>query len=527
MATKNLTPFRYEIYCQCPKACWMNAYQPEEEETSITMKTSAATESQMRSYAKTLFPDCVSAKKRNEDFSYDFEEMERRTAAFLGADDVIFNATFCWNGNYAMVGILEKTSAGYVIYDIKTSANSKNEPDMKKLQVYANRMAYNKYILTQCGLDIADCRIICLNGDYVRGAELDINELLTNVSIDELVVSVYDAVANNIISANIMLEGKRPDCQLGKQCKDPHECLFKKYCMKDVPANSVFNLYRVFFKNAASEYYGGLKTFKDLNESQELQKRSEDKKAKGFKLNAMHRIQIESVLGNKAVIDVDGLRSFVDSLTYPLYFLDFETILPTIPAYEASKAYQQIPFQYSLHYIEQEGAELKHKEFLAEDDATDPRRVLAEHIVADIPMNVCTIAYNKMFECGRLKELAAMFPDLSEHLLNISEHIVDLLEPFTKGYYYAPKMNGSFSIKSVLPALFPDDPELDYHNLEGCVHNGLEAMEIFPTIKDMSESIKAGIRESLLRYCELDTYAMVKIYWRILDIVNGKFVIND
>lgn len=161
---------------------------------------------------------------------------------------------------------------------------------------------------------------------------------------------------------------------------------------------------------------------------------------------------------------------------------------PVIPKYIGPKPYAQIPFQYSLHYIETEGGELKHREFLAES-GTDPRRKLAEQLCADIPMNVCVTAYNKAFECTRLKELAEAFPNLAEHLLNIRDNIVDLLVPFQSGYYYNRAMGGSFSIKSVLPAIFPDDPELDYHNLEG-VHNGGEAMTIFPKIQFMTPEEK-------------------------------------
>ena len=133
-------------------------------------------------------------------------------------------------------------------------------------------------------------------------------------------------------------------------------------------------------------------------------------------------------------------------------------------------------------------------------------------------MNVCTTAYNKAFECTRLKELAETFPDLSEHLLNIRDHIIDLLIPFQSGWYYVPAMVGSFSIKSVLPALFPNDPELDYHNLQGCVHNGSEAMNIFPKIKDMSSKEQQAARQSLLKYCELDTYAMVKVWQKLKEV---------
>ena len=163
--------------------------------------------------------------------------------------------------------------------------------------------------------------------------------------------------------------------------------------------------------------------------------------------------------------------------------LDFETMQQAVPEFFGARPYQQIPFQYSLHYIEELGGALKHKEFLAES-GKDPRRAIAESLCRDIPMFACVTAYNKSFECSRIKELAAEFPDLSVHLMNIQSNIRDLLVPFQSGYYYNRAMGGSFSIKSVLPALFPDDPALDYHNLEG-IHNGGEAMSIFPKIKDM------------------------------------------
>ena len=126
-------------------------------------------------------------------------------------------------------------------------------------------------------------------------------------------------------------------------------------------------------------------------------------------------------------------------------------------------------------------------------------------------MNVCVTAYNKAFECTRLKELAEAFPDLAEHLLSIESNMKDLLTPFQSGYYYNRAMGGSFSIKSVLPAIFPDNPALDYHNLEQ-IHNGGEAMTVFPKIKDMPPEEQQVARHNLLKYCELDTYAMVKVW---------------
>lgn len=139
------------------------------------------------------------------------------------------------------------------------------------------------------------------------------------------------------------------------------------------------------------------------------------------------------------------------------------------------------------------------------------QRIVSKQSAIALTPKVIAKRNNKAFECTRLKELAETFPNLAEHLLNIRDNIVDLLVPFQSGYYYNRAMGGSFSIKSVLPAIFPDDPELDYHNLEG-VHNGGEAMTIFPKIQFMAPEEQKAARHNLLKYCELDTYAMVKVW---------------
>ena len=78
-------------------------------------------------------------------------------------------------------------------------------------------------------------------------------------------------------------------------------------------------------------------------------------------------------------------------------------------------------------------------------------------------------------------------------------------------------MEGSYSIKEVLPALYPDDEELDYSNLAG-VHNGGEASQAFLTLKDKTPEEQRKIRQDLLKYCELDTYAMVKIWMKFIEV---------
>ena len=160
---------------------------------------------------------------------------------------------------------------------------------------------------------------------------------------------------------------------------------------------------------------------------------------------------------------------------------------------------------------------MKHTEYLG-DGVNDPRRELAVRLVNDIPMNVTTVAYNMMFEKMVIKSLANLFPDLSEHLMNIHDNMKDLMIPFKDRSYYTKDMHGSYSIKYVLPALFPDDPSLNYHNLD-MVHNGSEAMNSYSNLSSMTKEEQEVLRYNMLKYCELDTYAMVKIYYKLLEVV--------
>lgn len=183
---------------------------------------------------------------------------------------------------------------------------------------------------------------------------------------------------------------------------------------------------------------------------------------------------------------------------------------PAIPVFPGTRPFQQIPFQYSLHFIEEEGGELQHREFLGVS-GKDPRRDIAEALCRDIPADACVTAFHKSTECGILRKLGEEFPDLADHLNVVADHVVDLLVPFQSGWYYKKEIGGSFSIKSVLPAICPDDPELDYHELEG-VHNGTEAMTVFPQIQYMAPEEQEQVRRNLLAYCRLDTLAMVKVW---------------
>ncbi len=348
-------------------------------------------------------------------------------------------------------------------------------------------------------MNVGKTHVVTINNAYVRRGELDIKRLFKITDITKVVNDEIVNVEQNISSAEqILAQTDEPQIDISDSCHKPYDCSFWKYCSRNLPSPSVFDIYRLSFKNAIQMYNDGIVSFDDIA-------------SKGIYLGDKQNRQIRhSVCELKDEINIDGIKGFLKKLTYPLYFLDFETMQPVIPQFDGTRPYMQISFQYSLHYIEEENGKLYHKEFLAES-GVDPRRAIAESLVENIPDNVCVLAYNKGFECGRLQELADMFPDLRNHLMSIKYNMKDLLDPFRQGYYYNKAMGGSFSIKSVLPALFPNDPELDYHNLDG-IHNGSEAMTIFPQIASMPKDEQLIARQNLLKYCELDTYAMVKVW---------------
>ena len=484
---------------QCPKLLWLNKFKPELKPEDPSLQARFDEGNVVGDLAMQLFGDFTEVTAYKDDGKLDLNKMQELTKECIAnGTENICEASFNYNGLYCAVDILRKENGGYAIYEVKSSTHASH--------IYAVDIAYQKYVLEKCGINVTGTYLVCINSDYVRGKELDLNSLFQIIDMSAEVAEEYPVVPSLLNKAQQVYSLENEPCQeIGLQCRNPYDCAFWGYCTKNLPKPNVFDLYRMNFDKALKLHKQGQTAFNDLLFD-------------GNITNAKQlRQMLHQVSDQPDDIDKDGIRDFLDTLSYPIYFLDFETTQAVIPEYEGIKPYQQIPFQYSLHYIEYEGGPLLHKEFLAES-GTDPRRTIAERLCEDIPKNVCVTAYNKGFECGRIKELAARFPDLADHLMNICGNIKDLLTPFQSGYYYTKAMGGSFSIKSVLPALFPNDPALDYHNLEQ-IHNGGEAMSIFPRIKDMPKEEAERTRYNLLQYCKLDTYAMVKVWEKLKEVI--------
>ena len=491
---------KYCSFWQCPKITWLDKFKPEEKEIDDSLAARLSNGNEVGDLAMTLFGDFVETTTLSEDNKLDYSAMIQKTTDEIAkGTENICEAAFSYNGLYCAVDILHKEKGGYAIYEIKSSTHLN--------YIYLVDVAYQKYVLEKSGIKVTGTYLVNINNEYVRHGDLNVKELFFIQDVENFLQEEYDNIDETLKRADEILNNEtEPNIDISDKCTSPYACAYWKYCTKHLPTPNVFDIYHLGKSKKFDYYNNGIISFEDLE--------------KHGHLDYKQTRQIDYYLHDKGTyINKDGIKKFLDTLSYPLYFLDFETMQSVIPQFDSTKPYQQIPFQYSLHYIENEGGKVKHKEFLAVS-GKNPLRKIAESLCNDIPENVCVLAYNKSFECGRIGELAELFPDLSRHLLNIKRNIKDLLDPFQKGYYYNKAMGGSFSIKSVLPAIFPDDPSLNYHNLDG-VHNGAEAMTIFPLIKNMPKEEQEITRQNLLKYCELDTFAMVKIWEELIKSVNS------
>lgn len=507
-----LSKSRYVMFRQCEKSLWLEEYKENEKKIDDCRKSVFENGQRVGDIAKGLFGpyvDVTTCKNNSdEEKKLDLDAMVAKTSEEMKKGTaVICEASFFYEGNYCAVDILRKTADGWAIYEVKSVTNL----DKDKMTEYSWDIAYQKWLLEQNDVNVTGTYLVYLNNTYIRHDALDLQKLFVIKDMGEDIKKESVNVPDNVSRAmQILANPDEPEKELSRACNKPYPCMFWNYCTRNLPKPSVFDVYGgkgrsgFSFDKKLDCYHNGDISFDSLRNKS---------------IGHIQRLQVDCTLNGTEHIDREGIRNFLDKLSYPLCFLDFETMNDPIPQYDGTKSYQQVPFQYSLHIQESETSGYVHKEFLAPSDGSDPRRALAEQLCRDIPMNVCTLAYNKQFERRCLKELAKAFSDLGEHLDNIHDNMKDLLEPFQSGFYYVPAMEGSFSIKSVLPALFPNDPSLDYSNLIGDVKNGNDAMSIFPKIKDMNPTDAQAARDALLRYCELDTLAMVKVLEKLKSII--------
>ncbi|MDO4492383.1 MAG: DUF2779 domain-containing protein [Clostridia bacterium] len=369
--------------------------------------------------------------------------------------------------------------------------------------------------LQTLGYTPAGVRVLRPDPNYVHGGTLVPEELLITEDITCRVQNRAGFAAQRLSEASDTVARRTPPgVDFGAHCFKPERCPYFGRCAEDagLPSPNVFDLGGMQLTTKLRLYGEGKVSFEQLRTVK--------------RLCATARMQLDAAeQGPETGIAVDreALAGFLGTLHYPLYHLDFETLNAPVPLYPGMRPYEFMPFQYSLHVQEAPGAEPGHTEYLAplpDEREADPQREIAERLCREIPRDACVLAWCSGFEQGVLTGLGERYADLAPHLNAIAGNLTDLMLPFRKRMVVPAATHGSCSLKKVLPALFPDDPALDYGALEG-VHNGAEAPDAFIRMALTAGEPRERIRRQLLEYCGLDTYAMVRILGKLTELAKG------
>lgn len=471
---------------KCPMGLWLNENKPEAFDRSVLNESLFENGHVVGEAAKGLF-----GPYEEVPFDHDLNRMIGRTAELIANKTrVICEASFAKDGLFCSVDLLRTQGGKKVeIYEVKSATRMDDS--------YYYDVAFQRYVLSLCGFDVVRACLVHLNPTYVRRGGIDLSGLFVIEDITQETFDMCFSVPELVREFEAQIREDEPLVAFGPGCKD---CGYWRYCSRDLPCPNVFDVAGMRMSKKLDLYEKGVVSFEDVLHQ--------------GRLSGNQKCQVQSALTGEGVIRKEKLKAFWDGLHYPLYFLDFETFMPAIPMFDGDRPYgQQIPFQYSLHYLKEPDGELGHTEFLAEAGC-DPREALADRLIRDIPEDACILAYNMGFEKSVIAALAERFPRMSEKLMNIHGRMRNLMTPFQSKDLYLPAMEGSYSIKYVLPALYPGDPTLDYHRLED-VHKGDEASAAYLRMSRMDKDEQEKLRNNLLAYCSLDTYAMVKVWERI------------
>ena len=412
-----------------------------------------------------------------------------KTATLLhsGWDRPIFEATFAHDDVLIRADLMLPVPGGWHVAEVKATTGLK--------AYHLGDIATQLWVMRHNAVPVMSASIRHIDRGFVLVRDDDYAGLFTDMFVDDAVANIIAERPQIAAAARTVLAGHEPEREMGAHCDTPFACSFKNWCGRDRPAEPEWpvtllpdSVGKAVARTLAAE---GVRNLLEVAAE----------RMPNPKLARIHSATLSGI----AYVDRYAVQAETQGWAYPRTFLDFETIQFAIPRWLGTRAYEQIPFQFSAHMIDADRRRT-HGEYLS-IDGTDPRRGCAEALAA-LPEKGAVIAWNASFERGCLLTLAALFPDLEGALRSLADRIVDLL-PVVRRHYYHRDMRGSWSIKAVLPTLAP---ELAYAGLDE-VRSGTDAQAAYleATDPDTSDDRRADIRASMLAYCARDTEAMIAV----------------
>ncbi len=472
---------------QCSKRLWLEVHRPDLRDDSDQAQALFAMGHEVGEVARRLY-DPAGAGTMVDYVRGEISRALALTGELLLDRRPIFEAAFSAEGALALADVLLPTTGGWRMVEVKSSTSVKD--------YHLDDVAVQAYVAQKSGLPLTAIAVAHIDSNWTYPGSGNYRGLLVEEDLTEHAFGRTAEVQRWIGEAtSIASLGAPPAVQTGSHCSEPFECGFHAYCRTQEPQveHPIEWLPRVGRKELASFIAEpGTRSMADvpddlLNERQ---------------LRVKHQ-----TLSGSTYFAKDAAAGALPSLGTVAHFLDFETVGFAIPIWPGTRPYESFPFQFSVHRMAPDGSLTSSMYLDLSGEFPVPR--LAEALVQACGDTGPVFAYNAGFEGGHLAAMGDRLPHLKRSLDAIQARLFDLL-PIAREHYYHPSQHGSWSIKAVLPAIFPD---LDYAKLEGINEGGAASNGYLEAIHEATTPArKAELDQQLRTYCERDTFAMVKMW---------------
>lgn len=413
------------------------------------------------------------------------ESVEKTRELIEQGAEIIYEAAFIFNEVLAALDILVKRDGKWYAYEVKSS--------LKITPSYVMDASLQYYVIKNCLPELEDFFLVTINNDYELGDKLDVPHLFKPTSLKKDVVANLPFIESKIATAKkTIADGDMPHVAIGEHCFKPYKCDYFGTCWKNVPEKNVFQLSALGLPQQVDWYKKGMKTIAAIEETSEL--------------SSNVRTQIESVKHNKEHFEKEKVTEFFSKLHYPIGFFDIELFAPAVPVFKETKAYQQIPFLFSLHILSEQ-QELSETHFYA-DPGEDPREQFVLACIEKLKDLGSILVFDSNLEHGVLNSLVKKFPQHNDAIQDIKKRIVDLSLPFANYWYFHPDTLGSASLKNLYGKLIHDDSFEKMH-----VNSGTMATYSYNALFEETDLFKIEeTKQQLIDYCKMDTLATAKLF---------------
>ena len=487
---RNLSKSKIIAYRQCPKRLWLEIHKSELRDDSASEMVFQIG-NQVGDMARSIY-DLDGNGEFIDINGLGHEQALARSAVLLESGEApVFEAGMAAGGALAYADVmLPDPQDGAVTWKMIEVKSSTSVKDYQR-----DDIAVQAHIAATAGVRLSSISLAHIDNSFIYQGDGNYQGLLKENDLTEEAISRGDEVREWIAGAlAVAALTAEPEVATGPHCNSPFACAFAEYCNRDKvsPAYPLSSLPRLHPSRRRRIEAAGHKDLRDVPDE--------------FLGAIQNRVKQCSITGH-TYFDAASAAADLAPYGFPAYFLDFETAMFAVPIWKGTRPYQQLPFQFSLHILAESG-ELQHHGFL-DLSGDDPSRACAQSLVDLCGEHGPVFAYNAGFECRVMRELSARFPEFAQALESIIERVADLL-PIARNRYYHPSQHGSWSIKAVLPAAIP---ELSYSQLDGVQDGGMAVSAFMEAINpDTLAERKSEIQSQLSSYCQLDTFAMVRLW---------------